>query len=206
MPLLNTSEEEQIAPEQEQAEMPEEETAEGENQEESQGQLTVTAEQVGAEVMKQLDQNQQSVVKQIVNAGMKLLFDKETHNALFDSIRPEDEVPLADELGSGATNLMLMMHQKSKGSMPPEAIIPAGAILLAKACEFIDQSGMAPIDDQTYSDAMELFTVAIQDKLNPNFRQENGLEPRQEQAQGDQQTGQMNQPANNQALLNQGVA
>lgn len=165
------------------------------------GELTITAEQVGKEIANQIDPNQQQALKQAVNAGMKMLFGKETHNQIFDSIRPEDQVPIADELGTGATNLMMAMYGHSKGTMPAEIVVPTGAILLAKACEFINETGMAKVTDADYSEAFELFTVNIQDKLNPNFRQENGLEPAQQAEQPMPQQQPMQQPG---GLLNTG--
>lgn len=166
------------------------------------GQLTITADQVGKHVLDQLDPNMQQALKQAVEAGMKLLFSKETHDQIFGSIRPEDEVPLKDELGAGATNLMLLMYQKSNQTMPAEIIIPTGAVLLAKACEFINDGGIAPVTDEDYSEAFQLFTTNIQDKLNPNFRQENGIEPSQaEQPMPQQQAQPMPQSG---GLLNTG--
>jgi hypothetical protein len=210
MPLLNTA----AKPEQNMPppKMPEEVSQE-EPMEEPQegGELTIDADQIAAEAMKELEPNMQQALKQTVNAGMKLLFDKQTHNQLFDSIRPEDEVPLENELGAGATNLMLLMYQQSKQQMPLEVIVPAGAILLAKACQFISESGMAEVTDEVFSESFQIFAVSIQDKLNPNFREENGLNPNPEQSQGTQDDvsrtvnpEQMAQPQTG-GLLNQGA-
>jgi hypothetical protein len=175
MALLNTQQPNENMPVEQEEPVPGQEAQGGE------GSLTITADQVGEEIMKQADPNQQQAIKQAVNAGMKMLFGKDTHNQLFDAIRPEDQVPLADELGAGATNLMLLMYAHSKQTMPPDAIVPAGTILLAKACEFINESGMAAVTDEDYSQALELFVVSIQDKLDPEFRQKNGLQQRQDQ-------------------------
>lgn len=162
----------------------ENETPEMESEEGAEGTLTITADAVAEEVKKNVEPDMWDDVKQAVNAGMKLLFDKKSHDTLFDSIRPEDEVPLEDELGAGATNLMMMMVNESQGTMPGEIVIPVGTILLAKVCEFINETKMAPVTDETFSEAWEIFQVNIQDKLNPRFREENGLQPKEGQAEG----------------------
>lgn len=191
MALLNTAQ--QQAPMQEgmpegmQEGMNEENAEMGEERD---GELTLTAESIGKEMMGKLDPNMQQALKQAVNAGMKILFDKSTHNQVFDSIRPDDEVPISDELGVGATHLLMAMYQQSQqssGPMPPEIIIPCGAILLAKAAEFINETGMDWVSDEEYAEAFELFSVNIQDKLDPEYRQKNGLQAKQ---QAEQQTAQ----------------
>lgn len=101
-------------------------------------------------------------IQRIVAAGMKLLFDKETHGQLFKGINTNDDIPLEYELGKGGAGLMLIMYKESGQSMPVEAIIPAGAILLAKACEFIDETNLAPVTDQTYGDALEMMIAELE--------------------------------------------
>lgn len=160
------------APEQMPEQMPEEGAPE-----EGSGGLTVTADAVAEKIKESMDPDMWDDVKQAVREGMKLMFEKKSHDLLFDSIRPEDEVPLEEELGTGATNFMMIMYHNSQGTMPLEVVGTAGTILLAKACEFINETGMAPIDDDVFAEALEIFSANIQDKLNPDFRAEKGLEP-----------------------------
>lgn len=107
-----------------------------------------------------------TAIQRIVAAGMKLLFSKETHNQLFDGINTRDDVPLEYELGKGGAGLMLIMYKESNQSMPVEAMIPAGAILLAKACEFINETNLAPITDEDYAGAMEMMITELHKELS----------------------------------------
>ena len=138
------------------------------------GGFTLNADEIQKHIMGKMPENDRDAVRRVVLAGMKVLFSKETHNQIFDNIRPEDQVPLEDELGAGAANLMMMLYQESKQTMPQQAIIPAGAILLARACEFIHQTKIAPVTDDIYAEAMQMFTVVMYDKFDPNFRSKAG--------------------------------
>lgn len=108
---------------------------------------------------------------QVLEQGMKLLFSKETHDKLFSQIRPEDQIEIADELGTAATNIMLIMYQKSGNSIPPEVIIPAGTVLLARAVDYINEAGIAQVSDEQFGDALNIFVDVIQAKLDPEYEQ-----------------------------------
>jgi len=124
-----------------------------------------------------------SAIQRVVVAGMKVLFSKQTHAEIFDSIRPNDQVPLEDELGAGTTNLMLMLYRESKQTMPGQAIIPSGIILLAKASKFVHDTKLAPITDDVFAEAVHMFVASIQAQLDPNFRKQ-AQEPKPAQQAG----------------------
>lgn len=187
MPLLNNTapQEQSQAPE----EMPENETPESSGPFDS-----ATIEE---SIMQQLEQKQAQDVTRVVEAGTKILFSKEGGFDLFSQIRPEDEVPLADELGAAAVNFMMILVDKSGNSMPGEAIGPAGIILLARASEFINTNGIDEVTYDIFSDAVKLFSEVIASKFE-------GGEESPEQPIPEEQP--MPQPAQQGGLLNQGVA
>jgi len=139
--------------------------------------FSIKADVIEQHIMEKMPKEFQGALKRVVLAGMKILFSKETHSQLFDSIRPEDEVPLEDELGAGAANLMLLMFKESNNSMPLQTVIPAGSILLAKACEFINETKLAPITDETYFEAMHMFTSVMRRQFDPSMSQSGGNTP-----------------------------
>lgn len=114
-------------------------------------------------VMGELEGKAASDVKRVVDAGTKLLFSKEGGFQVFEEIR--EEVPLEDELGTAAANMMLILLDKSGNTMPGEAVGPAGIILLARACEFINQQGIAEVTYDIFAEAAKLFTHVIASKL-----------------------------------------
>lgn len=134
------------------------------------GKFTITADLVSKHIVEKMKPDDVAAMQRVVNAGMKVLFSKETHSQIFDGIRPADQVPIADELGAGATNIMLILFKESKNSIPAQLIIPAGAILLAKACEFINETHLAVVTDDDYADAMQMFSASIVHSLDPSFK------------------------------------
>jgi len=131
--------------------------------------FTIDAAQIEKAVLEKAG-DKAPVIERVVAAGMKLLFSKETHNKFFDAIRPN--VPLEDELGAGAFHVMMILYKESNGTMPPYAFIPAGTILLAKACEFIAKTKMFPITDKTFYDALEMFDVVTKRAAHENEKKQ----------------------------------
>lgn len=133
-------------------------------------------------IREQLGEENLAAFDQVLEQGMKLLFSKETNAKLFDSIRPEDEIPIADELGTAATNLMLAMYEKSGNSIPGEVIIPAGTVLLARAVDFINESEIAQVSDEDFGEALQIFVDVLQAKLG-GMTEEGGMPQETEQPQ-----------------------
>ena len=125
------------------------------------GGFTIKADDVEKHVLEKAGENAPAI-ERVVAAGMKLLFSKESHNKIFDEIRPQDQVPLEDEIGAGAVQVMKILISESKGTMPGEAVIPAGTILIAKTCEFIHKSKMANVKNSDFTGAVEMMNAVLQ--------------------------------------------
>ena len=90
--------------------------------------------------------------------GQKIMFSKSTHKYMLAMLDKEGE--MADKLGYGIVELLGMLFMQSKGALPGRLLIPAGAILLAKACEFVDRTeGGMSMD--IFADALELVDAGI---------------------------------------------
>src|SRR5512139_436096 len=71
----------------------------------------------------------------IVLAGQKVMFSEQTHKYMVEMLdKPGD---MSGKLAYGIVELMGLLVEQSKGKIPPQLIIPAGSLLLLKACEFI---------------------------------------------------------------------
>jgi len=127
-----------------------------------QTELTVSSGQLADEIFKQLPPELHQPLKQLLTAGMQLLFSKDSHDLLMNGINENDEVPLSDELAVGAVSMFKIMMGKAKGQIPGEIIMPAAAILIARVLEFLQESGSTEVNDQVFSDAMEMFKVKIE--------------------------------------------
>lgn len=138
-------------------------------------------EQMKPEEVKNLDR--------VLDEGNKLLFGKDTHYQLMDGLKDSQDIP--GDLGNGAFTLLMMLYKGGGYTMPPELMMPTGVILLSRACAFLSQSGMIPVTDDDYEEAMHVYTVKLHSTLDPSFKQ------RMDQSLGQQpQTG---------GILDQGV-
>lgn len=103
------------------------------------------------EIKSKLDPQKHGSLDRIFTAGMKIMFGKDSHHLLLDSMQGDQ--PIKDKLAIGITKLMVMMFQQSNGSMPPDLIIPAASMLMAKVVEYLERTG-EPVSDDDYSAAM----------------------------------------------------
>ena len=100
----------------------------------------------------------QQALERIVVAGMKVMFSPQTHQMMLTEL--DGQGNMVDKLAQAATKLMIMLYQHSNGTMPGDLLIPAGGVLLAKACEFLNQTGDIVTEDQ-FRDALVLMTHMI---------------------------------------------
>jgi hypothetical protein len=100
----------------------------------------------------------QQALNRIVVAGMKVMFDKQTHQMMLKELDAPGDI--VQKLAEAATRLMIMLFHNSNGSMPQDLIIPAGGVLIAKACEFLNQTGET-VTEQQFGQAMASMSKLI---------------------------------------------
>lgn len=145
-------------------------------------------------IIDQLQGQAKADVERVVTEGTKFLFSEQAMPMVFGSIRPEDEIPLEEEMGAAAVNVMKILVDKSGGSMPPEAILPAGTILLARAGEFINQEGLGEVTYDVFAEAEKIFSEVIVDEARKGESQQQPQEQlAPEQAPSPQRGGMLNQ-------------
>jgi hypothetical protein len=88
----------------------------------------------------------------ILVAGMKVMFDERTHQMAMESVSQGDPIQGAVE---GVTNLMKMLYQESRGTMPPVPAMQAAMVLMCQALGFMEKAGMVKLDNETISNAMQ---------------------------------------------------
>jgi hypothetical protein len=57
----------------------------------------------------------------------------------------------------GAVNLVVMLHRQSRGTMPPQAMIPAAMTLMLKALDFADRARIVKVGNDELAKATRLF-------------------------------------------------
>lgn len=150
--------------------------------------------QVEQTIKEQMKPEQTKNLSRVLAEGNKLLFGKDTHYQLMDGLKDSQDVP--GDLGNGAFTLLMMLYKGGGYTMPPELMLPTGAILLARACAFLSQSGMIQVTDDDYEEAVHIFTVRLHSTLDPSFKE------RMDKSIGGEQDQPQPQPT---GILNQGV-
>lgn len=134
----------------------------------------VNADQIAEAIMQNMNEQQQKNAQHFIDAGKELLFGKETHYQLMDSLKNSQDI--TKDLGYGAYQLMITMIKSGGMSVQDrpdvgEAIIPSGVILMALAAEFINMSDEFPdINLDQFGDAVEIFANMLL-QHDPEFTQ-----------------------------------
>ena len=105
----------------------------------------------------------------VVNAGMKIMFDKSTHKFMQQQMAAEG--PIDDKLAEGVGQLMSMLIQNSKGAFPQQLIIPAGIEMMMHAADYAAQTGQAEVTPELMASAIQKFVFALFDqaKVSPDM-------------------------------------
>lgn len=130
--------------------------------------FTINSDQIEAGVKDQMDKTQSGNLYRVLSDGNKLLFGKDTHYQLMDSLQGSADI--SGDLGNGAFNMMGMLLKSSGNSIPGDVILPAGVILLARASEFLNESKTVQVTDDDFEEAAHLFTVKTMNAYDKDFQ------------------------------------
>lgn len=103
--------------------------------------------------------NFQKAFTQVIRAGNRVMFSKETHGLLLDALLADG--PVAENIGNGMASLMGMLLKKSNGTMPGEVVIPAGIYLIMQGADFLEQATGEKMTPQILADAVQAFISAM---------------------------------------------
>lgn len=130
--------------------------------------FTINSDQIEAGVKDQMDKTQSGNLDRVLSEGNKLLFGKDTHYQLMDSLQGSADI--SGDLGNGAFNMMGMLLKSSGNSISGYVILPAGVILLARASEFLNESKTVQVTDDDFEEAAHLFTVKTMNAYDKDFQ------------------------------------
>lgn len=160
-----------------------------------QTQFTVNSHQIEAAVKEKMDDRQEPDLDRVLEQGTELLFGEETHYKLMDQLA--DSKNIAADLGNGGFNFMALLIHQSGGTIPGDVILPAGTILMARASEFLNESGVAKVTDEDFEEASHIFGTKIMHTYDPEYKermqQYSGQAAPDQQMQPDQPQGAMPQ-------------
>lgn len=95
----------------------------------------------------------------VVTAGMKMLYSPDNAKMMQEIITNED-VPIANKLGEGIANLLVMMDNTGNGTIPKEVLVPAGVALMFEAADYLFEIGVEFTEDDL-GQALELLVKGI---------------------------------------------
>lgn len=97
--------------------------------------------------------------QRVVVAGKKMMYAPETAEAIHGIIL-DDKIPMANKLGEGVANLVVMMDNQGNGSIPKDVLVPVGVTLMFEAADYLFEVGME-VTEKDLSDAMEMMVYSI---------------------------------------------
>ena len=106
-----------------------------------------------------MDEKQRNAFDRVVVAGKKMLYAPESAQVV-QSLMMDDQIPMANKLGEGIANLMVMMDNQGNGTIPKEIMIPAGIVVMFEAADYAFEVGFE-ISEKDLADALEKLIYGI---------------------------------------------
>jgi hypothetical protein len=121
-----------------------------------------------------IPQNLKDIYQKTVLSGMRIMFDRRSHQMLLEELeKPE---PMPEKIANGIIGLIYMLWTQSNQTLAPQIIVPVTVVLTLRAYEFLLKSGDPEASRQVLGEAMALATTGIMAKF--------GVSEEQLQAQG----------------------
>lgn len=99
------------------------------------------------------------VVDKLVAAGTHVMYAPTTRDMLVRQMQgPGDDF---EKIGAGVAKLMGLLSTQAKGTIPPQAMIPAAIILMCEAMDFLAQAGRIQVTPDTLAKAMQETASAL---------------------------------------------
>ena len=112
-----------------------------------------------ANMVKVMPPEMRDAYQRVVVAGKKMMYAPETAEAIHGIIL-DDKIPMANKLGEGVANLVVMMDNQGNGTIPKDVLVPVGVTLMFEAADYLFEVGME-VTEADLSDAMELMVYSI---------------------------------------------
>lgn len=127
---------------------------------------------------KDIPPNMVAVFDKVVLSGMRIMFDKSSHQMTLDAL--DKPGPLEQRIANGIIPLMYMLWTQSNKSIPPQLIVPATFVLTVRAFEFLLLAKDPEATKKVLGAAIELAITGIVERFKP---QGQGAAPGQQPGQ-----------------------
>ena len=136
----------------------------------------------------QIKPDMKNAFDRIVVAGMKVMFDEQTHNMMVEQLNADD---IVGSVAEGITKLMGILYKESKEKMPIPAAIPASIVLMTKALDFAERTMgvqltpdlVAEVTQATTESVLQAFGITKEMVAQIVQQSQQGKGPGQSQAQ-----------------------
>lgn len=95
----------------------------------------------------------------VLTAGMKMMYSAD-NSQMMQEIIMDETIPIANKLGEGIANLLVMMDNQGNGSIPKEVLVPVGVALMFEAADYLFEVGIE-FTENDLGDALELLIRSI---------------------------------------------
>lgn len=95
----------------------------------------------------------------VLTAGMKMMYSAD-NSKVMQSIITDESIPIANKLGEGIANLLVMMDNQGNGTIPKEILVPVGVALMFEASDYLFEVGIE-FTEKDLGDALELLIRAV---------------------------------------------
>lgn len=112
-----------------------------------------------AQMRKLMDDKQGNAYDRVTAAGMKMMYAPDNAE-MIQGLIMDEAVPVANKLGEGIANLLIMMDNQGNGSVPKEILVPVGVTLMFEAADYLFEVGVEFTEDDL-GKALELMINGI---------------------------------------------
>ena len=95
----------------------------------------------------------------VLTAGMKMMYSAD-NSQMMQEIIMDESIPIANKLGEGIANLLVMMDNQGNGSIPKEVLVPVGVALMFEAADYLFEVGIE-FTENDLGDALELLIRSV---------------------------------------------
>jgi hypothetical protein len=133
--------------------------------------LTITEKAIEQKMFSKLKPGDQQIITRVYVAGMKVLFSPQTHAKMLAEFQSQMQhgIDVGSLIGTDMAHIMVVLFNESKGTMPKGALVSAGTLLVAKACEFLNEDKVTPVTDADFTAAVHLMTTVLLSKFDKGF-------------------------------------
>ncbi len=124
-------------------------------------------------ILEKSDPRLQPVITKVVDAGEQILYSEQTRDLVLQQLSQEGD-PL-EIIGAGTAKIMAILQNKAKGTIPPEAFVPAANVLMCRVLDFAEQIGAVQVDNETVAQATQETNSAVLQVLGVSPQQLEGM-------------------------------